>query len=109
MQLFARFGLTPNIVAEFDHPHTILRAVSQGIGVSLLPACFAEEEQAQNKIKLLRLEEVPDLRRTVKAVWRKERPLPPIPRAFLRMLAEHYPQIEQGAFGLYAEESRALV
>lgn len=106
MQLFARFGLTPNIVAEFDHPHAILRAVSQGIGISLLPVCFAEEEPVQNKIKLLRLEEIPDLRRTVKAVWRKERPLPPIPRAFLRMLSGRYPQIEQSAFALPAEENR---
>ncbi len=94
MEIFSRFGFIPNIVAEFDNPHAIQRAIMQGMGVSLLPACFAQEEQSQGRLKLLTLQELPDLHRTLKAIWRSDLPLKPIPRAFLQMLAERYPHLQ---------------
>ncbi|WP_251978897.1 LysR substrate-binding domain-containing protein [Salinicola avicenniae] len=38
--LFARRGLTPNVVQEVGGPNTIISLVASGLGVSLLPASF---------------------------------------------------------------------
>jgi hypothetical protein len=37
--------------------------------------------------------ELPDLRRSLKAIWLNDLPLKPIPRAFLDLLAQRYPQL----------------
>jgi len=93
MELFARFGLKPNIVAEFDNPYAIQRAIVQGMGVSLMPACLVREDETQGRLRLLPITELPDLRRSLKAIWLNELPLKPIPRAFLDFLAQTYPQL----------------
>jgi DNA-binding transcriptional LysR family regulator len=94
MELFARFGLKPNIVAEFDNPYAIQRAIVQGMGVSLMPACLVREDETQGRLRLLPITELPDLRRSLKAIWLNELPLKPIPRAFLDFLAQTYPQLK---------------
>lgn len=93
MDLFAQFGLTPNIVAEFDNPHDIQRAILQGIGVSLMPACLICRDEIGERLRLLPITELPDLSRSLKVIWLNDFPLKPIPRAFLHMLAERYPQL----------------
>lgn len=95
MELFARFGLTPNIVAEFDNPYAIQRAIIHGMGVSLLPITFFQEGLDQGSLKFLTLQELPDLHRTLKAIRLNNLPLKPIPRSFLRILEERYPQLRQ--------------
>ena len=93
MELFSKFGLTPNIVAEFDNPHDIQRAILQGIGVSLMPACLVCGDEIEERLRLLPVAELPDLRRSLKAIWLNDLPLKPIPRAFLDLLAQRYPQL----------------
>jgi DNA-binding transcriptional LysR family regulator len=93
MGLFSKFGLTPNIVAEFDNPHDIQRAILQGIGVSLMPACLVCGDEIEERLRLLPVAELPDLRRSLKAIWLNDLPLKPIPRAFLDLLAQRYPQL----------------
>lgn len=92
--LFAQFKLTPNIVAEFDHPLAIKRAILQGIGVSLLPECFLREEYQKGQVKLLSIREIPDLHRMLSVVWLRDMPLKPIPKAFLRLLVGQYPHLK---------------
>lgn len=94
MELFSRFGLKPNIVAEFDNPYAIQRAVIQGMGVSFMPACLVHEDELQGRLRLLPLAEMPDLRRSLKAIWLNDLPLKPIPRAFLDLLTQRYPQLQ---------------
>lgn len=93
MKLFADFGLTPKIVAEFDNPDAIKRAIIQGIGVSLLPACLVREDETQGRLRLLPIVELPNLQRLLKVIWTNDLPLKPIPRAFLDFLAQQYPQL----------------
>lgn len=94
MELFTRFGLRPNIVAEFDNPYAIQRAIIQGMGVSLMPVCLVQDDEHQGRLHLLPLSEIPDLRRSLKAIWVNDLPLKPIPRAFLDFLAQRYPQLQ---------------
>lgn len=94
MELFTGFGLTPKIVAEFDNPYAIQRAVVEGMGVSLMPACLVREDETQGRLHLLPISEMPDLRRSLKAIWLNDLPLKPIPRAFLDFLANQYPQLQ---------------
>lgn len=94
MELFARFGLQPNIVAEFDNPYAIQRAIIQGLGVSLMPACFVREEETQGRLRLLPVREIPELHRSLKAAWLGDLPLGPIPNAFLRFLMQRYPHLQ---------------
>lgn len=91
--LFAQFQLTPNIIAEFNHPLAIKRAILQGMGVSLLPECFLREEHLHGQVKLLSIREIPDLHRMLRVAWMRDMPLRPIPKAFLRLLGKRYPHL----------------
>lgn len=104
--LFSRFGLTPHIVAEFNDPHALRQAVIHGLGVSLLPACLVRDDEQRGRLHLMTLEEAPDLRRALKVVWRTDWPPGPVARAFLRLLAERYPQVNVPDLGAWVEALR---
>lgn len=94
MELFGGFGLKPNIVAEFDNPYAIQRAIVQGMGVSLMPACIVREDVVQGRLHLLPITEIPYVRRSLKAVWVSDAHLKPIPCAFLNFISRQYPHLQ---------------
>lgn len=89
-QLFARHGISPHIVAEFDHPEAIKHAVAAGMGISILPDwAFTGAEVRGVPIAGF------DLRRTLKLLWSENSPLKPATRAFLAHLTDTFPPLAQ--------------
>ena len=90
-QIFSQHGISPRIVAEFDHPEVIKQAVASGMGITILPDWGISEETG-SKVHALEMEGV-DLRRTLKLLWSEARPPKPSARAFLAHLADRFPQL----------------
>jgi DNA-binding transcriptional LysR family regulator len=93
-QIFARYGITPKIVAEFDHPEAIKQAVAAGMGVTILPEwVISSEVPAGNRLHVLPMEGL-DLQRTLKLIWNGAAPFSAARRAFLAHLSEEYSQVK---------------
>lgn len=95
-QLFARQGIAPQMVAEFDNPEAIKRAVAGGMGISILPDWALVDSKAAG------LSGVPirgiDLRRTLKLLRSERTPLKPAAQAFLAHLSGDFPALAQLSF-----------
>ncbi len=86
-----RHGARPRIVAELDSPDAIQQAVARGLGVALLPRCMLNP--GQHGLHVLEVAGKPPVR-YLKALWPKDLPLQPLARAFLEILRERYPAVE---------------
>jgi DNA-binding transcriptional LysR family regulator len=75
-----------NIVAEFDNPEAIKRAVMAGVGVTILPQYVVEHELALGLLHVLSVRDE-NLQRTIKLVWNHDEPFNPVTRAFLTHLS----------------------
>lgn len=91
-QVFNRYGVTPRVVAEFDHPEAIRQAVASGLGVTILPEWGLEN--GDSRLMALSIEGV-KLQRTLRLMWNESVPLKPAARAFLSTLTETFPQLAQ--------------
>lgn len=91
-QLFAQHGISPNRVAEFDHPEAIKQAVVAGMGISLLPDwAFTTSETAVRGIPI----HGGQLRCSLKLLWAAHVPFKPPARAFLGYLSAQFPALDQ--------------
>jgi DNA-binding transcriptional LysR family regulator len=92
-QIFARYGIAPRIVAEFDHPEAIKQAVAAGMGITILPEwVVANEVAASSHLRALPIEGL-DLQRTLKLIWNDIANWNAAQRVFLEYLSGVYPQI----------------
>lgn len=91
-QILQAHHIQPDIVAELDNPESIKRVVMTGMGIAILPEYATRTEIAAHTLHPLGIEGVP-LRRTLKLVWDRDTPFPPVARAFLTHLARHFPQL----------------
>ena len=89
-QIFRRHHIQPQIVAEFNDPEAIKRAVISGLGVTILPICMIERERAQKLLYAIPIQEI-TLNRSLKLIWKANMPFTPISRVFLTVLAENLP------------------
>lgn len=83
-RLCGEAGFAPRVAFETGNLDRLLALVSAGLGVSLVPASSAAA--AQRRIRILGF--APPLTRTVGAVWRADRTLPPAAHAMLDLLAK---------------------
>lgn len=90
-RLLEKYGVRPQIIADFDNPDAIRTAVASGAGVTILPDWSVQDVEGE-RFRLLAIEEE-DLKRTLKLVWNEETPMQPVSRAFLSQLAERFPQL----------------
>lgn len=97
-QIFNQYGVQPRVVAEFDNPESIRQAVANGLGFTILAEWGLSQDQAGARLHKLPIDGL-DLRRTLKLVWASSTPLKPVSRAFLTLLADHYPQLSQVTAG----------
>jgi DNA-binding transcriptional LysR family regulator len=91
-QLFNRYSISPNIVAEFDNPEAIKQAVISGMGITLLPEYAIRREQKLGIIRALPVQNVV-LQRALTLTWRRQESFAPVTRAFLTHLAGQFPQL----------------
>lgn len=91
-QLMNEYGVTVNVVAEFDNPEAIKQAVISGMGLAIMPEYVVRRER---DLRLLRAVPVADanLVRTLKLVWDGQSPFKPAARAFLTHLSSQFPQL----------------
>lgn len=93
-QLFARGGISPRIVAEFDNPEAILQAVAAGVGISLLPDWAVPDEQSGARVRKIRVQGA-SLNRTLRLIWTENRARSSAAQAFLAHLSETFPKLSQ--------------
>ncbi len=104
-QTLARYGITPRIVAEFDSPLTIKRAVQSGLGIALLPRFTIRQEVKDGLLHPLRLTN-DILYRTLKLLWTPEALHNPAAKAFLQILSTEFPHISVQILGMSHKGSR---
>ena len=105
-QLFSQNGIAPDIVAEFDNPEAIKRAVAAGLGISLLPDWSLSKEPDGGRIRGLPIRGA-TLHRTLKLLWSENQPFKMPAQAFLLHLTEEYPVLHQ-VLAFYGVASSAL-
>ncbi len=98
-QTLAQYGITPRIVAEFDSPLTIKRAVQSGLGIALLPRFAIRQEVKDGLLYPLRLSN-DILYRTLKLLWTPETLHNPAAKAFLQILSAEFPHISVQILGM---------
>lgn len=79
-----RAGFTPHVVLEGGEIDTLLRLVSSGLGISLMPRLGVPRDAS---LTVLRVTDV-DLRRTLGLAWRDDRVSAPAARAMRAFLPE---------------------
>lgn len=89
-QLLHKHDIVLNIVAEFANPEAIKRAVSAGMGISILPEYVVRHELTLDLIHALPLQDVSP-RRSIKLIWEGSEPFSPITKAFLAHLSSQFP------------------
>ena len=87
-------GIARQIVAEFDHPESIKRAVAAGMGIAVLPDYALRDELERETLHALTIDDL-RLQRELKLVWDRSVPFNPITRTFLEMLSDTYPQLSE--------------
>lgn len=95
--LFESQGVSPLVIAEFDEPGAIKRAVMDGMEAAILPCCVVREERERETVHLISLKEI-DLRRPVDLLWNASLPVSPAASAFLETLSEQFPQLSDQEF-----------
>ncbi|NDJ61060.1 MAG: LysR family transcriptional regulator [Chloroflexi bacterium] len=92
-QLLSENRVQPQIVGAFDNQETIKAAVIAGTGITILPGYAIALEQQRGLIRALSISDYA-LRRSLKLIWERRTPLTPIAAAFLRDLAESFPDLD---------------
>lgn len=105
-KLFSEYDVTPKIIAEFDEPETIKRAVMEGGEAAILPCCVVRDERDLGKIHLISLDEKV-LKRSVNMVWNRKLPLSSVAQAFIDTLRVQFPQLDNWV-SKYKEEELGI-
>ncbi len=88
----ARYGIRPQIVAQFDTPVAAIRAVRLGLGITFLPCFLIQDELKRGQLHAVHLQEGP-LVRTLKLLWRASSSHNYAIGAFVRYLAGEFPHV----------------
>ncbi|MBI5928012.1 MAG: LysR family transcriptional regulator [Chloroflexi bacterium] len=88
----AKYGVVPEIAAEFDSPEALKQAVIAGMGITILPEYTLQLELQSKLMRALPLQGL-SLNRVLKLIWNQQKPLGPIAHAFLTHLAEQFPAL----------------
>ncbi len=86
----ARFGYETgalNVVATMDNPDAVIKAISQGLGISIVSRLSAADYERFGLLRMFHLAEG-DLRRVLYVVHDKNRPLSPAGKAFVQYVTQ---------------------
>ncbi len=81
-----------DVVASFNSLEAIKKAVSNGMGIAMVPACTIAPELATGQLHSLTVSDVVP-KRYLSAIWANRSALSPVAKAFLIYLAEEFPQL----------------
>lgn len=90
---FQAAGTAIHIAAEFDNVESIKRAVTKGMGISILPGYAISAEVKAGSLAAIPVTDKP-LQRTLKLLWNEENFLPPVCRMFVRHLLGYFPHLK---------------
>ncbi len=91
-RVLRNFGIVPHIIAQFDAPSAIKRAVESGLGIAMLPLFAVRRELAERRLHVVRLEDG-QLQRTLRLLYMPDRLQNPVIKAFLQYLSTEFPHI----------------
>lgn len=86
-RLFAREGLTPQVVCEGDEASATPELIGAGLGIGLMPAVARRALGERRQVSWLRLDAA-DCHRTLTLVWRQDAYLSPAALDFRRLVRE---------------------
>lgn len=95
-KLLARHRVEVEVSQEFDNTETMKRAIETGSGVALMPAPTAEKEVAEGSLVAVPLDD-PNLVRPLGIVYRRDRNLSDVAKAFIALLKSHADRPADGA------------
>lgn len=95
-QLLNQFGITLQVVAEFDNPESLKSAAAAGLGFTILPEFAVRNGRDDERLRALPITGA-DFNRTLKLIWQEERPLSPAAQAFLIHLSDQFPVLARFA------------
>jgi len=87
-KVFRQRGVRMDVVMEFDNVESIKKAVSNGVGVSILPGTTVENEVAMKTLRSLPLDV--HLGRPIALIHRRHKALSSAASKFIEMLQESY-------------------
>lgn len=87
-KVMRKLGVRLDIVMEFDNVESIKKAVSNGVGVSILPGTTVENEVAMKTLCSLPLDET--VRRPIALIHRRNKALSGAATEFIAMLQDSY-------------------
>lgn len=88
-RLFAREGLTPQVVCEGDEAAATPELIGAGLGIGLMPAVARRALGESGQVAWLRLDAA-DCHRTLTLVWRQDAYLSPAAKEFRRLATERF-------------------
>jgi DNA-binding transcriptional LysR family regulator len=95
--VFRKASVIPNVAMELDSLEATKRMVEQGLGIALVPLVTVERELRTGTLVRVELRDVPQLRRPISLVYRKNRKRSRTVQAFVDTLAEIYsPKVAVG-------------
>jgi DNA-binding transcriptional LysR family regulator len=90
--LLHTLNIQPNIIAEFDNQEAMKQAISNGMGITLLPDYAVQNEVTMGTLRALKINNL-ELVRHIKLIWDNRHIFSPVTIAFLKDLSISYPQI----------------
>lgn len=84
--------IQPNIIAEFDSQEAMKQAISNGMGITLLPDYAVQNEVNLGILRALKINDI-ELVRHIKLIWDNRHIFSPVTIAFLKDLSQSFPQI----------------
>lgn len=94
--LLQEHAIRPRVGAEFDNVESIKRTVANSTSVTILPEYAVGSEVAAGQLWPMALADQP-LERVLKLIWRRDRFLSPVARAFLACARRYVPTLDLGA------------
>lgn len=93
-EALAAHGVHPLVVAEFDAPESVKRAVMAGQSLTILPEYAMRDELELGLLGKIRLTDQP-LVRMLTLIWDTAVPLTPLARAFISYFSGRFPQVQR--------------
>ncbi len=90
--LLNTLNIQPNIIAEFDNQEAMKQAVSNNMGITLLPDYAVQNEVNMGTLRALKINNL-ELVRHIKLIWDTRHLFSPVTLAFLKDLSRSFPQV----------------
>lgn len=88
---FENAGITPLVTMEFDSHEAVRTMVELNLGVAMVPFSAVEQDLAAGRVRVVKVERLPELGRTASLIVRSDAPRQPGLTGFMEQVREIFP------------------